>query len=137
MQPEERITRCDRPPEKVTVLFDGHCRFCVGSSKKLGRLARGELELRSFREEGVLERFHPLGLAQCEKAMQLIDTDGHIVEGAEAVVAAVQGRWFGPIAKAYYVPGIRQVSDALYGWVARNRFRISGQTCTDGTCRLH
>lgn len=137
VQPDERVVRCEHPPSQTTVLFDGHCRFCVRSAAMLARLGKGRLKLESFREDGVLERFAPLGLAQCERAMQCISTDGRITEGAAAIVESMRGRWFGPLARAYYLPGIRQAADAIYAVIARHRFRLAGRACDDGTCRLH
>jgi len=136
-QPTGRVERCAHPPARTTILYDGHCRFCVRSSALLVRLSGGQLDPLSFREEGVLARFAPLGFAQCERAMQLIRPDGRIFEGLSAAVEALSGRWFGPLARAYYLPGIRQASDRLYALVAKYRFRLAGTECDSGTCRLH
>ena len=125
-------------PGHDIVLYDGHCRLCLGAAKQLRRLL-GEhgTELRSFREDGVLERFPNVTLARCENAIQYVRADGHVFEGAEAVVRALGRRPLGRLLYVYYVPGLRQVADWLYGLVARYRFRIAGRACPDGACALH
>lgn len=125
------------PPAEDTVLYDGHCRFCVGSSRLLARLTGARVQMASFREEGVLERFAPLDGERCERAMQYVRTDGRVFQGAEAAVQALQHRFWGRLALVYYLPGLRQLSDALYDLIARHRFRLAGRACPDGTCHLH
>lgn len=125
-------------PGRDIVLYDGHCRFCVGSAKQLRRLLGDSgVELRSFREEGVLAAFPGVSLERCEQAMQYVRADGRVFEGAEAVVQALGRRPWGVVLKVYYVPGLRQLADALYRLVARYRFRIAGRACPDGACALH
>jgi predicted DCC family thiol-disulfide oxidoreductase YuxK len=126
------------PPGHDVILFDGHCRICSAGARKLERLlgSRGT-ELCSFRDEGVLGRFPGLAYERCEKAMQLVQADGRVVEGAEAIVQALGRRVWGRLLYVYYVPGLRQLADALYGVVARYRFRIAGRECPDGACAVH
>jgi predicted DCC family thiol-disulfide oxidoreductase YuxK len=124
--------------EQDTILYDGHCRLCRGAAGQLQRyVPKGRVTLASFRDPAVLARFPRVSLERAERAMQYVRADGAIFEGAEAIVQALRHRWFGRIAYLYYVPGIRQLSDALYGVIARYRFRIAGKTCDDGACALH
>jgi predicted DCC family thiol-disulfide oxidoreductase YuxK len=126
------------PPGHDVILYDGHCRLCRGAARQLAQLL-GEkgTELRSFREEGVLAAFPGISLERCEQAIQLVQGDGRVFEGAEALVRALGRRPLGRLLFVYYVPGLRQVADWLYGLVARYRFRIAGRTCTDGSCTVH
>lgn len=125
-------------PGHDVVLYDGHCRLCLGAARQLGRLLGGSgTELRSFRDEGVLGAFPDVSLERCEKAIQYVRADGRVFEGAEAVVRALGRRSLGKLLFVYYVPGLRQVADWLYGLVARYRFRIAGRACPDGACALH
>jgi len=127
-------------PPVATVLYDGACRFCVASSDRLLRLARpGALDRESFRDAGVLDRFPGVTAEACEAAMQLVLPDGRVFAGAEAVARALLTRpVLGLPARLYFVPGLRQLADAVYRLVARNRFRIAGRTttCDGGACRL-
>jgi predicted DCC family thiol-disulfide oxidoreductase YuxK len=93
--------------------------------------------LRSFREEGGLAAFPGVSYERCELAMQLVQADGRVVEGAEAIVQALGRKVWGKLLYIYYVPGLRQLVDALYRVVARYRFRIAGRACPDGACAVH
>ena len=101
-------------------------------------MAGPELQLRSFQERGVLDAFPGLSWERCMKAMQLVTTDGRVFEGVEAVVRALQSRRYGPLLKAYYVPGLRQIADASYSLIAKLRYRIAGRAACEGdSCEVH
>lgn len=120
------------------VLYDGHCRFCIASAKALARwIPPGRVELLSFREPGVLSRFPQVTPEQCERAMQYVRQDGRVFQGAEAVVQALRHRALGRLAGAYYAPGLRQLADALYAWIAKRRFKLMGRECEGGACAIH
>lgn len=126
------------PPGHDVVLYDGHCRICGGAARQMKKLLGGQgTELRSFRDEGVLDAFPGVSAERCENAMQLVQADGRVVEGAEAIVRALGRRPLGRLLFLYYVPGLRQLVDLGYRVVARYRFRIAGRECTDGTCSVH
>ena len=37
----------------------------------------------------------------------------------------------------YFLPGLRAIFDAVYRWIARNRYRLRGrQSCDDGACAV-
>ncbi len=122
----------------ATLLYDGHCRLCSRAARQFRRLDRtGSVTLLSFREQGALAAFPMVSAARCERALQFVRRDGQVFEGAEAIVQVLQGRWFGVLARVYYLPGLRQAVDWLYRLVARHRFRIAGRSCPDGSCALH
>ena len=126
------------------MLYDGSCRFCTVHVKKLLALAQPKaIEALSFQEPGILDRFPGLSHEACMQAMQLITPNGRIYTGFEAAVRALATRrLFGWLAYIYYLPGVRQFCDWLYGWIAANRYRFGGKTlaeteCPDGACSLH
>ncbi len=108
------------------LLYDGACRLCRRAAARIARSLPEASATRSFREAGALRRFPRLDVAACESAIQLVRKDGLVFAGAEAVVQALRGRWYGRLLKAYYLPGIRRAADAAYGAVARRRFGIDG-----------
>lgn len=125
------------------LLYDGDCRLCVGGSDRLVSLARpGLIELVNLRDRAALAR-HPAIPPDVDfSALRLVTPDGRMTSGAEAI-ALVLGtrRWWRLITWLYWVPGLRQLTDATYRWVARNRFRILGRVnpehvCESGTCSL-
>jgi predicted DCC family thiol-disulfide oxidoreductase YuxK len=124
-------------------LYDGHCRFCVGSAARMRSLTRrGVLTLRDFQKPGVLAEYPALTLDQCMRQAQLVAPDGRVFEGMEAVVRALMTRSvLGAFARLYYVPGIRQAANAFYAWIAANRYQLFGRTaagvCDDEACAVH
>lgn len=136
------------PPKTPVVLYDGKCRICDRESRRLvdaiaddddaaertGRTRR--LVRMDFQAPGVLEQFPGITHEQCMQAMVLVDADGLVYSGAEAVARALAIRSrIGRLALLYYIPGVRQLCDRLYRWIAERRYRLSG--CPDGACDLH
>ena len=120
------------------LVYDGRCRLCVREAQRLARWVGGRVRLESFRDPGVLARHPGLSEEACEAALQLIDAEGRITSGAEAVARTLRLRpALAPLAALYGLPGLRQLLDAGYRLVARSRFRLAGETCTDDACRLH
>jgi len=123
---------------RPVLVYDGACRFCVAQAHRLARLAGGRVRLESFRDPGVLERHPGLTHEACARAAQLVEPDGHVRSGAEAVVHALAlHAGLGPLAWLYHLPVVQQVVDLGYRLVARNRFRLQGEVCADDACRLH
>ena len=124
----------------LSVLYDGHCRFCCGGARRLARWARpGSLRMIDFQAPGALDAFPGIDHATCMRHMILVRPDGSTSFGAEAIVRALETR--GGLAKIgllYYIPGIRQLCDLLYAAVARVRYYLPGKAsnCPSGTCRL-
>ena len=50
-----------------------------------------------------------------------------------AVVAPVVG----PLVYAYYLPGVKQLANAGYKWLAKRRYKYNAADCDGGTCKLH
>jgi predicted DCC family thiol-disulfide oxidoreductase YuxK len=132
------------PPGKYILLYDGHCPFCRKQSKNLQVLARpGTLVTSDFQEPGVLERFPALSHDACMKAMHLVMPDGRVFRGVEAAVRAIATRRvIGWLAYLYYLPGFRQLCDALYAFLAAHRYQFWGRTlaqeqCEHGACSVH
>jgi len=132
------------PLGKYILLFDGLCRFCTRQSQRIVSLARpGFVEALNFQEAGALDRFPGLTHDACMKAIHLVEPDGRISRGPEAIIRAIATRpilhWLPAI---YSVPGMRPLLNWLYALVASNRYRIWGKAkspldCDGGTCHLH
>lgn len=59
----------------------------------------------------------------------LVDGNGRLRGGAEAVNQAMRFCWWiRPFTYLYPLPGIRQLQDWIYRWVADNRHRLPGST---------
>jgi predicted DCC family thiol-disulfide oxidoreductase YuxK len=126
------------------VLYDGACRFCTAGMRRLLVWARrGAIEPVDFQQPGALDRFPGLTHDACMRQMHLVTPAGKVYGGFEAVVHAVMTRpILGWLAMGYYLPGLRQLFDAVYSWIAARRYRLLGKKvaageCPTGTCALH
>ncbi len=120
-----------------TLLYDGACPFCRRQTARLQRwVPRSGLRCVSFRDPGVLDSFPALSFAECELEMKFVTPAGRCYGGMEAGVRVLALRTLLKPALLYYLPGLRQILDAAYRWVAARRFRISGGVCSDGVCAL-
>lgn len=118
------------------LLFDGTCIFCARQSETLVRLSRGRVVALPLQSVD-LETWN-LTRDECLIEIKLVMPNGAVFGGARALLETLRiGRpvagWF---ASVFYLPGLRRVTDAVYRWVARNRYRFSGSTeqCESGAC---
>lgn len=123
----------DVPP--MTIVYDGTCRLCVGSKKRLERWKspftfvpvqshEAKALLPGKSEEDLLGQTHVL-------------VDGKVYGGAEGWRRIMRR---GPLPAAWLgwvVPLF--VARPVYAWIARNRYRWFGRTCEEdgGTCAVH
>jgi len=131
------------PPggERLVILFDGHCKFCTRSAKRLARWFKASVVARSFQDEGVLDAMPGVSYDACMKRMHVVTPAGRVFAGAEAVTRVLaRTPVVGFLFFLYYVPGVRQLSELAYDLVAKYRYRLFGKTeaCDPGgTCHLH
>jgi predicted DCC family thiol-disulfide oxidoreductase YuxK len=119
----------NNPAMTGILFFDGACGMCTRSVELLLRVNRtGDLQTDVLQSPGAAER---LGIPpwQLLESGRWLDSSGAVYSGAEAMNAALSaaiGTRF-PLA-LYRIPGIRHVQDAIYRWVAANRYRFPGTT---------
>jgi predicted DCC family thiol-disulfide oxidoreductase YuxK len=59
----------------------------------------------------------------------LLLPDGRVYGGAAAINVSLRAVWWlRPFTHLFFLPGLRQIEDAVYRWVARNRARLPGIT---------
>ena len=122
------------PPEGI-VLFDGHCNFCSGVVNFLiDRDPHGRLQFAALQSEAGrrLLAEHRLSMPDEPDTMVFIVGGKAFVrsDAALATTKYLSGLW--PLARvAWVVP--RFLRDAVYTFVARNRYRWFGRT---ETCRV-
>lgn len=108
------------PPTKPVLIYDGECRFCCHFVERWQRRIgeKVHFETRASARSWVLDEFYQ----RSSRAVLLFMPDGRFFEGAEAVfqVRALSGfglgLWF-----FESIPGMRSVSRAVYGLVAKHR----------------
>lgn len=122
------------------LIFDGECGFCTRTRDVLAGLDRHHrVSTMPFQSRGVAEA---AGVSREELATAVywLGDDGSRCSGAHAVNAALACAlgtrlplWI------YRLPGVRQLQDAAYRWMAANRYRLRGTTpwCAShpSTCR--
>lgn len=125
--------RLDRP----VVVYDGECPFCLKHVDRMQRRDRGKaFEYQPRQADGLEDRFPRLTEGDFNSGMRLIDTDGSISVGADAIynIARQLDGWKN-LAWLYRVPGLNAIFRACYGWIARNRYRFA-KKCEDGVCEV-
>lgn len=113
---------------RPALVYDGDCGICqrvAGLVRRLDRQAR--LNVLPWQTPGLLEQAG-LTAEQCAASIWFVYPDGRRYAAAAAangVLRELGGLWR-VLALPYAVPGIRQMEEAVYRWVARNRHRLPG-----------
>ncbi len=128
-----------QPDLRDTVLYDGHCRFCTASIDTLRRLdGRGRLRYLSLHDPSVANDFPDLSSDQMMKEMWIGTRDGRRYPGADAIkYLSRKLPILYPLAPIMHFPGMMPICRIVYRWIARNRYRIAGKNCDEGTCSIH
>lgn len=77
------------------------------------------------------DRMAELGLTAADGLEQawFVTNDGRLTGGAEAINLSMRYVWWiWPFTWLYYVPGMRQLQDYVYRWIAENRHKMPGAT---------
>lgn len=89
----------------------------------------GRLDVLPWQTPGLLARVG-LTAEQTMASAWFVDEEGRTFAAAEGInraLAAMHGI-FRPLLWLYRVPGIRLIEDAVYKWIAANRYRLPGST---------
>jgi predicted DCC family thiol-disulfide oxidoreductase YuxK len=116
-------------PEQLAVIFDGTCGFCSATARRMASWDwRHAVVWLPGQAEG-LAGATGLSQADTSAAAWAITPDGRRLRGAAAMLCAVDALLPAGVpvfSSLYTLPGLRQVSDVLYDWLAANRHRIPG-----------
>jgi predicted DCC family thiol-disulfide oxidoreductase YuxK len=119
--------RTRHPPDRPALLFDGDCGFCRFWVRWWQREVGGAVELLPYQHPSVRRRFPELADAPLDRTVHFVAADGAIYAGAEAIFRclAEQPAWSGPLRQYQSVPAFAEASESGYGFIARNRGRLS------------
>ena len=122
--------RVASPPAKPFLIFDGECRFCRRWIARWKRATGEWVEYAPYPSPEVAERFPGLPRELFEQSVRLIETDGRVYGGAEAVFRALAFApymWW-PLRLYEKYPRFASLSERAYGFVAGHRRGLSRLT---------
>ncbi|MCH9032470.1 MAG: DUF393 domain-containing protein [candidate division Zixibacteria bacterium] len=103
------------------MVYDGDCEFCRRWITRWKRLTGVHVDYESFQNISI--NYPEIPLERFQKAVQLIDIDGTVYSGAEAVFRAFRRTpsrvWLWRLYQ--YIPGMRFVCECVYYSVSRLR----------------
>ena len=105
---------------KPLLIYDGDCAFCKRWVTRWRRLTGEHVDYAPFQE--VASQFPHVPPQHFEKAVHLIEPDGSVTSGAEAVFRTLAyGGKTVPLWFYRHLPGFHGVSERVYRWVAEHR----------------
>ena len=116
----------DKPPTgRPVMVFDVDCGFCRFWIERLRAATGGSLDFEPFQK--VAADYPGIAHYEFEKAVQLIEPDGRVTSGADAMFRALgYSRRKHPVLNAMLsVPGFAETSRIVYRVVASNRMAAS------------
>ena len=110
-------------PAKPLMIYDGECNFCKFWIARWRRSTTGRVDYIASQDARVAAQFPELPRERLAASVQLIETNGQVYGGAEAVFRSLtysrHGRWL----FWWYqnIPGVKAVTECAYRFVARHR----------------
>ncbi len=113
--------RTSSPPAGPLLIFDGDCGFCRFWVERWFAWTGGHFRFEPF--QTAAEKFPDIPRERFEKAVQLLEPNGAVYGGADAVFRLLQFvRGFGWLAIFFEgLPGFMPLARAVYAWIARHR----------------
>jgi predicted DCC family thiol-disulfide oxidoreductase YuxK len=122
--------RVAAPPPKPLMVFDGDCNFCTLWIRRWQQMTGDAVDYVPAQDPGVAKQFPEIPRERFDTAVQLIETDGSVHSGAEAVfrTLAKNPKWRWPVRLYEKSPVVAKVTEGAYGFVARHRTFFSRLT---------
>jgi len=119
------------PESGPILIYDGTCGFCQRQVDRLQRWLGPSFGAIPYQSNEARELFRDLSEDELASKVWAI-IHGRRSSGAEAICRLLNlRRRFRLVTWLYWLPGLRQLADAVYRWVAANRYRFGG-TCELG-----
>jgi predicted DCC family thiol-disulfide oxidoreductase YuxK len=109
------------PPRKPVLLFDGDCGFCQRWVLRWRVMTAERVECVPFQSARVALEFPELAREHLARSVNLVETDGRMFRGAEAIFRSLACVKPWPLWLYRHVPGAALGSEAAYRLVAANR----------------
>jgi lipase maturation factor 1 len=115
------------PPPKPLMVFDGDCRFCGLWICRWRQLTGDTVDYLSSQEPQIATRFPEIPHEYFETAVLLIEPDGHVISGAEAVFRGLAKnpkiQW--PLHLYESSPMLSKITESVYKFIAGHRTAFS------------
>jgi predicted DCC family thiol-disulfide oxidoreductase YuxK len=122
--------RVAAPPQKPLLVYDGDCRFCTLWIHRWRCATQDLVDYLPSQDPQIAERFPEIPREKFDSSVQLIEMDGSVYDGAEAVFRSLSHhphfRW--PLDIYEVFPPFAKISEWCYARVARNRAFFSQLT---------
>ena len=112
-----------------TLIYDAHCRLCESTKDWVGRWGRyRQIRFLHYEDPQAYALQPDLAGVEYLDAFRFIDNEGRAWVGAQGVLQLLRVLPLGrPIAWILCFPGAYRLVKRVYGWVARNRYRMFGR----------
>jgi len=113
-----------------TLIYDAHCQLCESTKNWIRRWGKNrEIRFLHFEDPQASALQPDLYDIDYLDAIRFIDGEVRSWKGADAVRHLLKILPFGrPIAWILLLPGMYQIAEKAYAWVARNRYWLFGRT---------
>jgi predicted DCC family thiol-disulfide oxidoreductase YuxK len=113
--------RIANPPPKPLMIYDGDCDFCKKWIRRWQKLTCDAVDYLPFQDSLIAARFLEIPREEFERSVQLIEPDGEIFSGAEAVFRALAKNPKRPLLFCKSSPIFAKFTEHTYNFVARHR----------------
>ena len=122
--------RVAAPPPKPLMIFDGDCNFCTLWIRRWQQMTGDAVDYLPSQDTGVVAQFPEIPSDRFQTAVQLIEPDGTVYSGAEAVfrTLAKNPKWQWGLGIYENGPIIARIAEFAYGFVAGHRTFFSRLT---------
>src|SRR4051812_4141247 len=115
--PNDAQLRVASPPPKLLLIWDGECHFCRRWIERWRKVTGDKVDYEISQD--VADRFPEIPREQFGRSVVLIEPDGAVFTGAEAVFRSLRcrssKRW---LAWSYdHLPGFAPITEAFYKFV--------------------
>ena len=110
------------PPSKPVLIFDGDCGFCRFWIARWRHLTGDAVDYEPSQGADIQERYPEIPRERFAKSVQLVEPDGRVTEGAEAVCRVLAAARRPAALWSYqHIPGVASLGDRAYRLVAGHR----------------
>jgi predicted DCC family thiol-disulfide oxidoreductase YuxK len=113
--------------KRPVIIYDGACAFCRRAIGVIRTKAEAEQFLYLPRQTADIEKQFPaVNFADFDKGLQLVDVDGKVHVGTDAIHFILSRLpKFRKLAWMYRMPGLKSIIRWVYSWIATNRLKLS------------